>query len=79
MITKEIIKSEIDNIEDEYLEVLFRIVKALEVSKKLPKNNFKKKKSLSWHKFIEATYGCLADDPIRRGEQGDYEIRQGFV
>jgi hypothetical protein len=25
--------------------------------------------------FFEATAGCLADDPIERAPQGDYEIR----
>lgn len=29
----------------------------------------------SWSDFIAATYGCLADAPIERGEQGDFEIR----
>ena len=31
---------------------------------------------LSWHKFIEQTYGCMADSPIKRGGQGQYEIRE---
>jgi len=25
--------------------------------------------------FFEKTYGCLADDPIERGEQEKYEVR----
>ena len=29
----------------------------------------------NWHEFIEKTYGCLADDPIERYSQGEYEIR----
>ena len=29
-----------------------------------------------WHEFIESTYGCLKDDPIDRGTQGMYEIRE---
>lgn len=29
-----------------------------------------------WLSFIESTYGCLSDDPIERGHQGDYEIRE---
>lgn len=29
----------------------------------------------SWEDFIHATYGILADDPIERGDQGEYEIR----
>ena len=29
-----------------------------------------------WQAFVNETYGCLADDPIERGEQGVYEIRE---
>ncbi len=28
-----------------------------------------------WVAFVNATYGSLADDPIERGPQGDYEKR----
>jgi hypothetical protein len=28
-----------------------------------------------WIAFVNATYGSLADDPIERGPQGEYEIR----
>jgi hypothetical protein len=31
---------------------------------------------LEWHEFIEATYGCLADDPITRGPQGEPDKRE---
>ncbi|WP_414551833.1 hypothetical protein [Anabaena sp. CCY 0017] len=30
---------------------------------------------LEWHDFINMTYGCLADDPIIRHPQGEYEER----
>jgi hypothetical protein len=30
-------------------------------------------KRLEWHEFIDRTYGCLADDPIIRYPQGEYE------
>jgi len=32
--------------------------------------------TLNWHDFIKETYGCLADAPIERGPQGEYEIRE---
>ncbi len=32
MITKELIKTEIDNVQDEYLEALYRFIKSLEIS-----------------------------------------------
>ncbi len=33
-------------------------------------------KRLEWHDFIEKTFGCLADDPIVRYPQGEYEERE---
>ncbi|MDZ8236093.1 MAG: hypothetical protein RMZ69_02780 [Nostoc sp. ChiQUE01a] len=33
---------------------------------------------LEWHEFIDKTYGCLADDPIMRHPQGDYEKREAL-
>jgi hypothetical protein len=31
-----------------------------------------------WHKSLQATYGILADDPIQRWPQGDYEERDAI-
>ncbi|WP_414530256.1 hypothetical protein [Nodularia chucula] len=31
---------------------------------------------IEWHDFINMTYGCLADDPIIRHPQGEYEERE---
>jgi hypothetical protein len=33
-------------------------------------------KDLEWHDFINRTYGCLADDPIIRYPQDEYEERE---
>ena len=35
-------------------------------------------KDLEWHDFINRTYGCLADDPIIRYPQGEYEEREAI-
>ncbi|MBE7552856.1 MAG: hypothetical protein HS126_17430 [Anaerolineales bacterium] len=76
MVTKELIKAEVDRVEEKNLEVLYKIVKALsspltgeEISS--PKDN-----DVDWHDFIEETYGCLADAPIERGDQGQFEVRE---
>lgn len=29
-----------------------------------------------WHSFLQQTYGSLADDPIERWDQGEYEERE---
>ncbi len=79
MVTRTLIKEEIDKVQDSHLEILYRIVKALETpsdSENLPIP--KKTKITNWKEFIELTYGCMADDPIYRGEQGQYEIRESI-
>lgn len=79
MITKEKIKTEIDNIKDEYLEILYRIIKALEMpiveNAEHPETI---NKQFQWHNFIQETYGCLTNTPIKRGEQGKYEVREAI-
>lgn len=70
MVTKDLLKAEIDKVPQEHLGVLYRIVKALEepASEELDE--------ASWKAFIAETYGSMADAPIERGEQGSYEIRE---
>ncbi len=79
MITKEIIKIEIDNLKDEYLEIVYRIIKALEMPVTEVTGHLEIiNKQSEWHNFIQETYGCLADAPIERGEQGKYEVREAI-
>ncbi len=70
LITKDVIKAEIDKVEDKYLEALYKIIKAL----KIPASVDTEK--LDWSQFIEATYGSLRNAPIERGDQGEYESRE---
>ena len=35
-------------------------------------------KRMPWHEFIERTAGSLADDPIERWPQGEYEERESL-
>ncbi len=86
MITKELLKAEIDKVQDKYLEVLYKIIKALETptekeaaARTGTMDTAKEAEELSWHDFIEETYGCLADAPIERGDQGEYEVRESIV
>jgi hypothetical protein len=79
MITKEKIKTEIDNLKDEYLEILYRIIKALEIPVSEVTEHLEIiNKQSEWHNFIQETYGCLADAPIERGKQGKYEVREAI-
>jgi len=80
MVTKELLKSQIDKVAEEYFVVLYKIIKAFKssISDDTKKRFTKKDKIASWHQFIKETYGCLANDPIERGEQGEYEIREAM-
>jgi len=75
MITRELLKNEIDKIQDRYLEVVYRIIKAL-VSPSMRATSPQNAQLSDWHSFIEQTYGSLADDPIERGDQGQFEVRE---
>jgi hypothetical protein len=78
MITKEILKAKIDNIPDQYLEAAYRITKAFEhiplTNQNAGADDFTENQE--WLSFIEKTYGCLADDPIERGNKGEFENRE---
>jgi DNA replication initiation complex subunit (GINS family) len=69
MITKEQLKSEIEKIPDEYIDPLYKIIKALEKRES-------KTPDKDWLDFIDQTYGCMQDNPIHRGEQGSFDLRE---
>lgn len=72
MVTKELLKAEIDKVPQEHLGVLYKIVRALEepVNEELDE--------ASWKAFIAETYGSMADAPIERGDTGSFAIREPF-
>jgi len=81
MISRALLKSEIDKVKAEYLDALYRIVKGLEngaskasiaTTSELQDVNT----SLDWQTFVAKTYGCMADSQISRGEQGIAESRE---
>jgi hypothetical protein len=79
MITRELLKAEIDKVQDRYLEVLHRIITALvKPSPPMAATLQGDVQALNWSSFIEQTYGSLADDPIERGGQGRYEVREAI-
>jgi|GEM_PF-907273 len=78
MTTKELLKSKIENIREDYLSVLLRVMNSLESRSGRFKRPSRKDHLLKneWLDFIEQTYGCLSVNPLQRGEQGNYEIRE---
>jgi hypothetical protein len=78
VITKELLKAEIDKVPEENLGVLYKIVKALEDPSEETNARFQTGDEASWKAWIAKTYGSMADAPIERGEQGSYEVRESF-
>lgn len=84
MVTKELIKAEVDRVQEEYLEALYKIIQALTTTTdtvnetKITPSIEEKVEDLDWLDFIQETYGCLVDVPIERGDQGNYEIREAI-
>ena len=72
MISRRSLKTEIDKVKSEYLELLYGIIKLLEDGKQGPEVGV----GLDWHEFVANTYGCLADAPISRGDSGHFESRE---
>jgi len=69
MVTRELIKEELEKVPKENLGILFKIVKALEE----PTGG--QDGDEGWPEFVAATYGSLAGAPMERGDQGDYDSR----
>lgn len=78
MITKELLKAEIDKVPEENLGVLYKIVKALEDPREETSSRLQAEDAVSWKAWVAETYGSTADAPIERGEQGRYEVREPF-
>ncbi len=72
MTIRDEVKAEIDRVDDEYLEIVRRMVESLErprqVSQETP----------TWEDFVRSTFGSLADARIERGEQPALETRDAL-
>ena len=75
MITRDLLKDEIDNVQDDYLDILYQIIKALENPLVSEHSRFG---ISNWKDFMSKTYGCMSDAPLDRAEQGLYEIREAI-
>lgn len=79
MTTRDLIKNEIDQLQEHYLGFLHRIIRALmpmASTKSIPTQE--QEQSESWEEFLQNTYGIFRDDPLERGPQGTLEIRESF-
>jgi hypothetical protein len=76
VITKALLKAEIDKVPEQNLGVLYKIVKALEESGDEPGSGVQEEDAASWKAWLAESYGSMGDAPIERGEQGSYEVRE---
>lgn len=84
MINRELLKSEIDKIPQEFYGVLFKILESFKRTKRFRgkvRNNVRSNtiKKSAWSEFINQTYGSLSEYPIERGNQGTTESRDKIV
>ncbi len=62
------------------MERLFALLERnLDVSGSADSQEAKAKRMQEWHDTVERTYGALADDPIERPPQGEYEQRDEIL
>ena len=85
MMSRKLLKTEIDKVKGEHSELLYGIIKLLQngTHKDMTSDLAEAQSSaagapLDWREFIADTYGCLADAPISRGDQGHYESREAM-
>ena len=78
-ITKEMLKHEIDHIQDQYIDTLYMVIKAFEYPaiQKTPYHT--PTTEVQWHSFLDRCAGSCADAPLQRGDQGQHEEREALL
>lgn len=79
MLNSDKLKSEIDKIPKEYYGLVLDLLKSIKRNKKykyIATSKISDNSKISWQNFISQTYGSLSATPIKRGSQGNYEIRE---
>jgi hypothetical protein len=81
LITRTLLKQEIDKVQEEHLAALYNIIKVfgLPVGTIIADagditDTASASAELNWDEFIQETYGCLKDDPIERGKKWEYRV-----
>ena len=77
MITRDSIKREIDQLQDQHLGFLHRIIRALIPSSSIGTTPLQvPERDESWQEFLQNTYGMFRDTPLERSQQGTLEVRE---
>jgi hypothetical protein len=78
-ITKDMLKYEIDHIQDQYVDALYRVIKAFEYPAVQKNPTHIPETETQWHTFLDRCAGSCADVPLLRGEQELPEQREALV
>ena len=78
VITKDILKREVDYIQDQYIETLYTVIKAFEFPRVRKVTRKHTTTAEQWSAFLNKFAGICAESPLQRGEQGQYEIREAL-
>ena len=78
-ITKDMLKYEIDHIQDQYVDALYRVIKAFEYPAVQQTSTHTPATETQWHAFLDRCSGACADAPLQRGEQGQPEQRDALL
>lgn len=79
VITKDVLKREIDYIQDQYIETLYTIIKAFEFPRVRRTVRTSPTTDEQWSAFLNHFAGICAESPLQRGEQGQYEAREALL
>jgi hypothetical protein len=68
--TRDQVKAALDKAADEYFSTVRRMIESLE-RRAVPEGE----SGESWADFLASVYSSIADAPIERGKQGEFEVR----
>ena len=78
-ITKDMLKYEIDHIQDQYVDALYRVIKAFEYPTVQKISTHTPKTEAQWQTFLDRCAGSCADAPLQHGKQELPEPRETLL
>ena len=78
-ITRELLKQEIDHIQDRYIDALYMVIKAFEYPPIHNVASHSPSTEAEWHTFLDTFAGSCADAPLQRGKQGRHDVREPLL
>ncbi|PID56988.1 hypothetical protein CSB45_08675 [candidate division KSB3 bacterium] len=76
---RELLKDEIDRIQDHYIDALCMVIKALEYPAVQKQPRPTPISEAQWHIFLNRMAASCADAPLQRGAQGQPEEREALL